>query len=645
MLQSSVSASGGTGGSEAVQLVRAILRERCRTNEEAREVLDRALALEIDPFDYFAHRLEISQQDILERAAEWAGIAFSPFVPQGLPRAEIASDLSVLGRVRQLRARLLDRDVLFASPGYFEVLELRKRASQFHELRGRLCLVPSAALRTELGRQSSNDLLDEARTRLDRRWPRATANRTLSTRARVSFVLAMSTLVPLVFFAPWRLQPFLMPVAILLLVVPSLARVAAAFSRPFTANERLRLLEDEELPLYSVLIPLRDEAQMIPLLRRAMQGLDYPPEKLDIKFVVEERSADTLLAAQALAEREPRFAVVSVPDAEPRTKPKALNYALPFVRGAHVVVFDAEDVPEPSQLRLAASTFAAQPEVVCLQAELLVDNAGENWLTAMFAAEYAGQFGLLLPALARWGLPLPLGGTSNHFRVEQLRQIGGWDAFNVTEDADLGVRLARKGYRTATLPSRTYEEAPIALRAWLRQRTRWMKGWMQTFLVHNRHPIQFLRQIGWPGFVGFQLYLLNVILSPLLHTILMVSLLLWAAFGIRPMMFDPWGGVSLLVLLLGYGGAVSLTFAGLRRLKLVRLLAIQLGLPVYWLLHSLATVRAAGQLLARPYFWAKTEHGKTRHARITFHRKETEQRLPQRRRAPIFAWFKAGRVP
>lgn len=632
--------------SEAVQLVRAILRERCRSNEEARDVLDRAFALEIDPFEYFAHRLEISYDDILERAAEWAGIAFSSFVPQGLPRAEIAHDLSVLGRVRQLRAKLFQRDVLFVSPNYFEVLEFKRRVAESQELRGRLCLVPFAALRAELGRQSSDDLLAEAQTRLDRRWPRATAHLTLSARSRLLFMVATAGFILVIFFAPAWLQPLLMPVSVLLLVVPSLARVVAAFSRPIRDAVGPRLLEDEELPVYSVLIPLRDEAQMIPLLCRAMQGLDYPPEKLDIKFVVEERSAETLAAANALAKRDPRFGVIAVPDAEPRTKPKALNYALPFVRGDHVVVFDAEDVPEPHQLRLAASTFAAEPDIVCLQAELVVDNASENWLTAMFAAEYAGQFGLLLPALARWSLPLPLGGTSNHFRVQHLRQIGGWDAYNVTEDADLGIRLARKGYRTAALSSRTYEEAPITLRSWLRQRTRWMKGWMQTFLVHNRHPVQFQRQIGWPGFIGFQLYLLNVILSPLLHTTLVLSLLLWALFGIRPMLFDAWGSVSLFILVLGYGGALSLTYAGLRRLGLVRLLGIQLGLPVYWLFHSLATVRAAGQLIARPYFWAKTEHGRTQQARITFDRKDTRRRASPAMQKPKSAWrFKLGRAP
>ena len=176
---------------------------------------------------------------------------------------------------------------------------------------------------------------------------------------------------------------------------------------------------------------------------------------------------------------DPLFRMIEVPDGPPRTKPKAIDYALPLAHGKYLVVYDAEDVPEPGQLRLAASRFEADTGLACLQAELVPENASENALTALFAGEYAGLFGRLLPALARWGLPMPLGGTSNHFRLSVLREIGGWDAFNVTEDADLGVRLARRGLRAETFESRTYEEAPVTLRAWMAQRTRWMKGWMR----------------------------------------------------------------------------------------------------------------------------------------------------------------------
>jgi cellulose synthase/poly-beta-1,6-N-acetylglucosamine synthase-like glycosyltransferase len=320
-----------------------------------------------------------------------------------------------------------------------------------------------------------------------------------------------------------------------------------------------------------------------------------------------------------------RFELVQVPDALPRTKPKALNYALPMARGAHIVVYDAEDIPNRDQLRLAAGAFAANVGVDCLQAELLIDNARENTLTALFAGEYAGQFGVMLAALARWGLPMPLGGTSNHFRTTSLREMGGWDAFNVTEDADLGVRLARLRYTTDMLPSQTGEEAPISITAWMRQRTRWMKGWMQTFIVHNRHPHALLRDLGWKGFAAFEIYVGSMILSPVLHTVFLTSMLVRFLAGrppLSPSMLET--GLLVLLVIFGYGGSFALVAAGLLRLGQKRLLAAQLLLPFYWVLHSIATARAAVELLTRPHFWAKTTHGLTRLERSF----ETDRRAP-----------------
>jgi cellulose synthase/poly-beta-1,6-N-acetylglucosamine synthase-like glycosyltransferase len=285
----------------------------------------------------------------------------------------------------------------------------------------------------------------------------------------------------------------LLPEVAILLAAPGLLRIVA--SLPRRAQPEVRLLADGELPVYTVLIPLRDEAHMVPMLRRAMSAIDYPPEKLDIKFVVEERSPRTIAAVKDVIS-DPRFRLVVVPEGPPRTKPKAVNYALPLARGAHLVIYDAEDVPQPGQLRLAASLFAADASLACLQAELVPDNADENALTALFAGEYAGLFGRLLPTLARLGLPIPLGGTSNHFRTDILRDLGGWDSYNVTEDADLGVRLRRRGLRAEPFASRTYEEAPTGLIAWMHQRTRWMKGWMQTYVVHSRDGVALKRDLG-----------------------------------------------------------------------------------------------------------------------------------------------------
>jgi cellulose synthase/poly-beta-1,6-N-acetylglucosamine synthase-like glycosyltransferase len=362
-----------------------------------------------------------------------------------------------------------------------------------------------------------------------------------------------------------------------------------------------------------VLIPLRDETQMVPLLKRAMSALDYPPHKLDIKFVVEAKSPDTVSAVEQVL-GDPRFRLVVVPQGAPHTKPKAIDYALPLARGELLVVYDAEDVPEPDQLRLAAARFAADPGLACLQAELVPENAHENALTALFAGEYAGLFCRLLPALARWRLPVPLGGTSNHFRTSVLRELGGWDAFNVTEDADLGVRLARRGLRAETLASRTYEEAPLTVAAWMKQRTRWMKGWMQTYLVHNRAPRLFLKDVGWRGFLGFQVLVGGMILSSLLHTIFIASLLvrlgLYGVVGLVPQ--DIWDWLSAAILATGYGGALAVVVSGLIHQRALHLLPMQLAMPLYWALHSWAAVLAACELVTKPDHWAKTTHGVTR---------------------------------
>ncbi|MFL5239063.1 MAG: glycosyltransferase [Rhizomicrobium sp.] len=234
------------------------------------------------------------------------------------------------------------------------------------------------------------------------------------------------------------------------------------------------------LPLYTVLIPLYREANMLPQLGAALRSLNYPRRLLDVKLVVEEDDDETIVAANKAA-ADGLFEVIEVPPGEPRTKPRACNYALQFARGEFLVIFDAEDQPEPDQLLKAVTAFRRLPEeVACLQARLNFFNARECWITRMFALDYALWFDFLLPGLDKLGIPMPLGGTSNHFRVEALRAINAWDPFNVTEDADLGIRLSRLGMRVKTLDSTTYEEATNGVGNWLRQRTRWLKGYMQT---------------------------------------------------------------------------------------------------------------------------------------------------------------------
>ncbi|MBV9548486.1 MAG: glycosyltransferase [Alphaproteobacteria bacterium] len=292
------------------------------------------------------------------------------------------------------------------------------------------------------------------------------------------------------------------------------------------------------------------------------------------------------------------------------TPGKAANYALQFARGEYLVIYDAEDRPEPDQLLKAVQAFRSGPRTLaCVQARLNFFNADHCWLTKMFALDYALWFEMLLPGLDRIGMPMPLGGTSNHFRTAVLRAIGGWDAYNVTEDADIGIRLAQLGYRASMIASTTFEEAPVSLNAWLRQRSRWLKGYMQTWLVHMRRPLVLLRHAGVGGFLSFQLFLGGGIVFALANPLLWAAFLASFFFGWQvESNFGHLPGASLLAnnLLLTYLAMISPGRRGRGDLA-------PWGLTVvaYWAMVSLAGYRALFQLVTRPFYWEKTTHGVT----------------------------------
>ena len=276
------------------------------------------------------------------------------------------------------------------------------------------------------------------------------------------------------------------------------ATIALRFAAAIAAEHafrRSRALADAELPVYSVIVAMYREGAVIPKLIAGLDAFDYPRAKLDIKLVIEAGDEETLRAivAQRLP---PRYDVIVVPPGKPRTKPRALNVALDVARGELVCVYDAEDEPAPDQLRRAAARFAEEPTLDVLQGKLAIANWRDGWLSFMFAVEYAVLFELINPGLSALELPVALGGTTNHFRAATLRRVGGWDAWNVTEDADLGLRLARFGARVGALDSLTVEEAPNDFGNWFRQRTRWQKGWMQTTIVHTREPLRLFRELG-----------------------------------------------------------------------------------------------------------------------------------------------------
>ena len=592
--------------SDALDLVKAILAEDDPQDEAGLAVLDAALESELDVLHYCAVSLGMAPATIMERAAGWAGYSFFDHVPRGLTGDIVPTRLEALATVRMFRQQLLDREIAFTAPEFFEVIRLKHRLRAKPHLRHLLCFVPEPELRDYLAHAAAPALIDSARQNLARRWPYASAQLELTRLARCGFVAALLLLVGMVLAAPHFAQVLLLPVALTLLLAPAAIRLAAVLE-PLSQQPAMLRPPDEELPIYSVLIPLRNEAAMVPQLFAAMRALDYPPGRLDIKFVVEAASKETVAAVRERLS-DPRFSLVPVPDAAPRTKPKALDFALPLCRGEHVVVFDAEDVPDPDQLWKAAVRFRDAPDLVCLQAQLVIDNGRDHWLAALFAGEYAGLFGVLLPALARWRLPMPLGGTSNHFRLSTVRELGGWDAFNVTEDADLGIRLARRRLRVGVLASRTFEAAPARLGPWLGQRTRWMKGWMQTFIVHNRDPGRLLAEMGLPAFLAFETLVLGMIAAPLLHCAFLASLGFRVALGAPLIDGSLWTVFYLAMLALGYGSAVAMALLGLFRLKARHLLASQLWLPLYWLLVGIATFKAAHELVMRPFYWFKSPH-------------------------------------
>ena len=378
-------------------------------------------------------------------------------------------------------------------------------------------------------------------------------------------------------------------------------------------------LPDHRLPLYSIVLPVYKEARVVGKLLGAIADLDYPRAKLDVKIVVEACDGETLDALRGVT-LPPFCEVLVAPPGAPRTKPRALNVALPFCRGDLLVIYDAEDEPEPAQLRIAAAIFASGPaSLACLQARLCIDNAGDGWIAALFALEYAALFDVINPGFGALAQPFPLGGTSNHFRTETLRRLRGWDAWNVTEDADLGIRLSRFRQTTGVIASCTQEEAPISLRAWRLQRQRWLKGWMQTLVTHSREPVRFAREAGLGAVSAAMVTMLGAVLGALLGPVFfwmtVWRLLSWqagAAEG-QAVPLDVLATQSLFWL--GVIGCLWPIVLGAQRRGLVSQLRYLPLLPAYYMLICLAAWGALFELVRDPFVWNKTEHGLARTSR------------------------------
>ncbi len=393
--------------------------------------------------------------------------------------------------------------------------------------------------------------------------------------------------------------------------------------------DELAALDERELPVYTILVPMYKEKYIATRLLKNIENIDYPKSKLDVRLLLEEDDLDTINLARSL-DLPAYYTIMVVPHSLPKTKPKACNYGLINARGKYVVIYDAEDKPEPDQLKKVYLAFKRLPaECVCIQAKLNYYNSKQNIITKWFTQEYSMWFELLLPGVMQTDIPLPLGGTSNHFKTEELKRIGAWDPFNVTEDADLGIRLFKDGYKTSIISSRTWEEATSKLSVWINQRSRWLKGYMQTWLVHMRNPFRLFKELGLKGFWGFQVTVFGTFFLPLVNPVFWMLLILWFTThaGWIEMLFPSAIYYAALFLLVGgnfffvytnvvgvywvlsdksrrssYNHGKSLPFS-YENIKYALLT------PVYWFLMSVASFKALWQLIFKPTHWEKTEHG------------------------------------
>ncbi len=381
------------------------------------------------------------------------------------------------------------------------------------------------------------------------------------------------------------------------------------FSKAFIKNqeENYEFLSDDELPIYTILLPLYKEKD--PQILKNILKMDYPEHKLDVKVIVEESDLITMKYIDS-QNFPPHFHIVKIPNFLPKTKPKACNYAMFFTKGEFVTIFDAEDEPDILQLKKAAAKFAKMPEeIVCLQAKLNFYNSSKNLLTKLFSVEYFSWFNYMLKGLEFFQMPVPLGGTSNHFRVNILRQLLLWDPHNVTEDADMGLKIAYNGFKTASLDSYTMEEAPTSVGVWINQRSRWIKGYMQTYLVQMRHPIKFWKATNWQGlaslhmFIGFSCF--SFLFTPILF---IASIVMY--FNVL--------NIDKMAMYFIFNALIFISFPILlcylvnkQQSNLIKLQDIPVFFifPFYFLLHSIASFKAIWELFFNPYYWDKTPHG------------------------------------
>ncbi|MDP9027852.1 MAG: glycosyltransferase [Actinomycetota bacterium] len=467
-----------------------------------------------------------------------------------------------------------------------------------------------------------SEIADEAANELFRQNPALSARVVVSPSQRNGFIALLAvTLIALMLWPSGVIITLMTMISLVFLAGTAFKYLVAMRGAKYDVVERVTAdqvaaLDDSELPIYTVLVPVFREANIVGQLVANLGSIDWPAEKLEVLILIEEE--DTL-TRDALAAASPpaNFHVVTIPKGSPQTKPRACNVGLFFATGEYLVIYDAEDTPDPDQLKKAYLAFRRGGEkTVCIQASLNYFNAAENVLTRMFTLEYSYWFDYMLAGLDAADLPIPLGGTSNHFRTSALNELGGWDPYNVTEDADLGIRASALGYRVGVVNSTTMEEANTSIPNFIRQRSRWIKGYMQTTLVHARRPRQLIREIGLRRFLSFALLIGGTPATFLgvlpLYLVTLVTILVPAQ--VLSQFFPVWLlWICLINFIIGNSVMVYLSMMGPYKRGTFNLTLWALLNPIYWILHSISSYKALWQLITKPHYWEKTEHGLTAH--------------------------------
>lgn len=595
--------SAGLGSAQIITLINrarangsTLHEELALWGSETEKQLFRALAAELElPFrDQVDHeKLVIPDKDLLELVRNGSG-----------PKLVLYRDMAAENRV-------------LISPEFFDFDDMKDYLARYPKISGRIDIVAPKLLREALLKKAQPLLAGRAVAGLFERYPQLSAR--VVANAMQGFGLGL--LAAVILFG-LLLHPSLTIAALhcmfsLAFLSCVVLRIAAAIRVKVPTKFKNLPVGTDPLPKYSVLVALYKEAEVVPSLLRSLSRLNWPQSKLEILLILEDDDLDTIGAVQ-IQKMRPNVQILKVPRLGPRTKPKALSYAMPVISGEYVTVYDAEDSPHPFQLLEAWCAFRENDDrLACVQAPLHITNGNRNLLTKHFAFEYAALFRGLLPALARIGVFFPLGGTSNHFKVAALKQVMDWDPYNVTEDADLAVRLSRFGYSLGMINAPTFEDAPDLLSVWMKQRTRWFKGWMQTILVHGRSPLSALREMSIGSYIVLQILLFGIIISSMSYVFIIIVIISIIVKYININSISTFD-LSLLVvdtanIFLGFSAFLLLGWRTLGEPEKKGFWKIVLTTPGYWMLLSLASWRAAWQLYRQPFLWEKTPHARPNH--------------------------------